>query len=225
MGSSVVVLSHQDVNRQADRGATLVDIRTPRQYVQIHLANSWPVAGPRFGMPLLLDGRFAAGLRVVLIADTPVSGQVAADELTPLGIHVIGVLASQPSTWQPRGLKVIRGNLVRPPDFLTFLAANPTVEIVDVRESIEQELHPFAPATRALAFSQWPDILTVDDPSRPLLFVSGRDDRSVLAAWWAFQRGFSQVGYLVGGIIRYLHGDGYDPRAIARTTAGHGVFI
>lgn len=228
MEQSIVVLSHQDVIRQTNRGAVLLDLRPPRQYVQIHLANSLSVSGPRFGMATLLDNRLAPSTRLVLVADTAATGQVAADQLKTMGIHVIGVLASQPSTWQPRGLTVVRGILVRPNEFLQYLGANPSVDLIDVRETVEQQQYPFAPVTRNLPFSMWPDILpqaSESNAATPLVFVAGHDERSVLAAWWAFQRGYHNVGYLVGGMTRYLKGDGYDPRAMARTTARHGVFI
>lgn len=225
--ANLIVLSHQDVIRQLDRRAILVDIRTPRQYVQLHLTGALGMGGPRFGLPILAQDRIAPGSRIILIADTAVIAQPAASELQQMRMHVVGVLSAHPNTWEPKGLSVVRGIVVDPQHLGTFLTEYPDAEVVDVREEVECQAYPFALATRWLPFSQWPtnfpDGSLADE--RPIVFVSGQDDRSVLAAWYLFQRGFRQVGFLVGGVHRFRTGDHYDPKAIARTTARHGVFI
>lgn len=207
------------------KGALLIDIRVPRLFVHSHIEGSWSILGPRFGLPLLGGDQIPPGSRLIVVADTPVTGQVASDELRNLGLHVIGIFSGQPGTWVQRGLPVTKGRPVQDHELLAYTHDTPSLEILDVREKTEQELFPFTPATGSVPLSTWPDGLDPFHPDKNFLFVSGRDERSVLAAWYAMKRGFKHVGYLVGGIHRYTHGEELDDKTVARTTARHGAFI
>ena len=222
---SIVVLSYEDVKRQTSRGAKLVDIRTPQEYVYLHLQGAISLAAPRFGFQMLSGGRVERGERAIVVAASPVAGQVAAQEIDAVGVDVIGIFASLPRTWEGRGLPVQTGELVFPDRFLTYLHDNPTADIVDIRESLEQERFPFPQVTRSLPFSAWPEGAQELDPKRPIIFLSGRDDRAILAARDTMEMGLSRVGYLVGGYDGFHHPRVYDPKEAARTTAHHGVFI
>ncbi len=222
---TVVVLSYEDVRRQMARGALVVDIRTPQEFVYLHIRESIPLAAPRFGFQLLSRGLLQEVKRVVIVAQSPVHGQVAAREIDAVGIDVIGIFASLPRTWAEKGLPVQTGELVFPDKFLTYIHDNPNVEIVDVREPAEQERFPFPQVTKSLPFSHWPDGVDTLDASRPILFLAGRDDRAIIAARDSMVKGLPRVGYLVGGYAAFQHPRSYDPKEAARTTAHHGVFI
>lgn len=222
---TVVVLSYEDVRRQMARGARVVDARTPQEYVYLHIRGSIPLAAPRFGFQLLSGHLLARGERVIVVAQSPVSGQVAAREIDAVGVDVIGIFASLPRTWEGKGIPVQLGELVFPDRFLSYVHDHSDVEIVDVREPIEQERFPFPHVTKSLPFSRWPEESGILDPDRPIVFLSGRDDRAITAARDTMVRGFPRVGYLVGGYDAYRHPRVYDPKEAARTTAHHGVFI
>ena len=222
---TMVVLSHEDVRRQVARGALVVDIRTPQEFVYLHMQGAIPLAAPRFGFQLLSRQLLTDKQRVIVIAQSPVHGQVAAREIDAVGIDVIGIFASMPRTWEAKGLPVQVGELIFPDKFLTYIHDNPNVDIVDVREETEQQLFPFPHVTRSLPFSAWPDGLNTLDARRPILFLAGRDDRAIIAARDAMVQGLPRVGYLVGGYVEFQHPRIYDPKEAARTTAHHGVFI
>ncbi len=222
---SIVVLSYEDVKRQTSRGARLVDIRTPQEFVYLHLQGAISLAAPRFGFQMLSGDRLERGERVIVVAASPVAGQVAAQEIDAVGVDVIGIFASLPRTWEGRGLPVQIGELVFPDRFLNYLHDNPNAEIVDLREPFEQERFPFPQVTRSLPFSAWPEGARDLDPKRPVIFLAGRDDRAILAARDTMEMGFPRVGYLVGGYDAFHHPRVYDPKEAARTTAHHGVFI
>ena len=222
---SVVVLSYEDVRRQTARGARLIDIRTPQEYVYLHLMGAIPMAAPRFGFAQLSGNQFARGDRVIIVAASPIAGQTAAQEMDSLGIDVIGIFASLPRTWEGKGLPVQLGELVSPDNFLVYLRNHPNADIVDVREDLEQERFPFPQVTRSLPFSNWPSGSEALDPNRPIIFLAGRDDRAILAARDMMVQGFPVIGYLVGGYDAFHHPRIYDPKEAARTTAHHGVFI
>ncbi|MCY0879131.1 MAG: hypothetical protein OWU84_09355 [Firmicutes bacterium] len=222
---SVVVLSYDDVRRQTARGVKLVDIRTPREFVYLHLEGAIPLAAPRFGYAILSAHLLSPEDRVIIVAQSPVQGHVAAQEIDAQGVSVVGVFAALPRTWEPKGLAVQKGELVFPDRFLSYLRDHPNVDLVDVREPIEQELYPFPQVTRSLPFSSWPQGIDQLDPTRPVIFLAGRDDRAILAARDVMVLGFPRVGYLVGGYEGFHHPRLYDPREAARTTAHHGVFI
>jgi rhodanese-related sulfurtransferase len=222
---SVVVLSYDDVRRQTARGVKLVDIRTPREFVYLHLVGAIPLAAPRFGYAILSAHRLSPEDRVIIVAQSPVQGHVAAQEIDAQGVDVVGVFAALPRTWEAKGLTVQKGELVFPDRFLAYLRDHPTVDLVDVREPVEQERFPFPHVTRSMPFSTWPDGVEHLDPTRPIIFLAGKDDRAILAARDVMILGFAQVGYLVGGYEGFHHPRLYDPREAARTTAHHGVFI
>ncbi len=222
---TVVVLSYEDVRRQTARGARIVDVRTPQEYVYLHLQGAIPLAAPRFGFQLLSSHQLDRGDRVIVVAQSPVSGHVAAREIDAVGVDVIGIFASLPRTWEGKGLLVQLGELVFPDRFLTYVRDHPDADIVDVREPIEKERFPFPQTTRSLPFSKWPVGSEALDSGRPIIFLAGRDDRAILAARDTMVRGFPRVGYLVGGYDAYHHPRSYDPKEAARTTAHHGVFI
>lgn len=225
MDLTVVVLSYEDVRRQTARGARILDVRTPQEFVYLHLQGAIPLAAPRFGFRMLSSHLLEQGDRVIVVAQSPVSGQVAAREIDAIGVDVIGIFASLPRTWEGKGLPVQLGELVFPDQFLTYVHDHPDADIVDVREPVEQEQHPFPHVTRSLPFSKWPDGADELTPTRPIVFLAGRDDRAILAARDTMVRGFPRVGYLVGGYDAFHHPRTYDPKEAARTTAHHGVFI
>lgn len=222
---NVVVLSYEDVRRQTARGAKLVDVRTPQEYVYLHLQGALPLAAPRFGFQLVSGGLLTRGERVIIVAQSPVAGQIAAQEIDAVGVDVIGIFASLPRTWEGKGLPVQTGELIFPDRFLSYLHDHPDADIVDVREEAEQNRFPFPQVTRSIPFSTWPDGSEALDRGRPIIFLAGRDDRSILAARDTMVRGFPRVGYLVGGYDGFHHPRVYDPKEAARTTAHHGVFI
>jgi hydroxyacylglutathione hydrolase len=222
---TVVVLSYEDVRRQIQRGARILDVRTPQEYVYLHLAGAIPLAAPRFGFRQLSGHLLTRGERVIVVAQSPVSGQVAAQEIDAIGVDVIGIFASLPRTWESKGLAVQLGELVFPQTFLAYVHDHPDLDLVDVREPVEQECFPFPQVTRSLPFSRWPDGSEALDSSRPTIFVAGRDDRAILAARDTMVRGFPRVGYLVGGYDLFHHPRVYDPKEAARNSAHHGVFI
>lgn len=222
---TVVVLSYEDVRRQMARGARVLDVRTPQEYVYLHILGAIPLAAPRFGFQLLSSPRLSHGERVIIVAQSPVSGQVAAREIDAIGVDVIGIFASLPRTWEGKGLPVQTGELVFPDRLLNYLNDNPNLDLVDVREPIEQERFPFPHVTRSIPFSCWPNGSEGLDAERPTIFLAGRDDRSIIAARDTMVRGFPRVGYLVGGYDAFCHPRVYDPKEAARTTAHHGVFI
>ncbi|MCY0863912.1 MAG: hypothetical protein OWQ57_03085 [Sulfobacillus sp.] len=221
----IVMLTYDDMRRQMERHVKLIDVRTPEQFVQLHLVGSIPLPGPRFGMSLLADGQIRPEERIVIVSDDAVSGHIAAQEANLMGAEVVGIFASLPRSWEKRGLPVIKGDVVHPDTLLTYLHDNPQVEFVDVREEMEQIRFPFPPVTRSIPFSLWPEEARLLDPARPVLLMSGKDQRSILAARHLMVQGFARVGYLVGGYHRYHHPRVYDPKEAARTTARHGVFI
>ncbi|NMP23008.1 rhodanese-like domain-containing protein [Sulfobacillus harzensis] len=131
---SMVVLSYEDVKRQTDRGARLVDVRTPQEFVSLHLTGALPLAAPRFGFARLSPHVLNPGERVIVVAASPVSGQIAAQEMDMLGIEIVGIFASLPRTWATRGLSVQTGELIFPDRFLSYVHDHPSADIVDVRE-------------------------------------------------------------------------------------------
>lgn len=225
LDTTIVVLSPNDVLRQIERGALLIDIRTPRLFAKLRLAGSISIAGARFGFPIFAGDRIAPRTRVIVVADTPVTGQIAADELIQMDCRVIGVFASQPNTWALRGLKTAQSPMIAPKDLLAYMAQHPNLEIIDIREPVEQAQYPFPLATRSLPFSTWPEAWGDLDRTVPFILVSGNDERSILALVHTIGQGYDKGGYLVGGVHRHIHGDHVDLKAIARTTAGHGTFI
>ena len=189
----------------AAAGAVLLDTRAPEDFASAHLAGSVNVG---------LDGRFAEyagdvlrpGQDVVLLGDAG-RGTEAKVRLARIGFDaVVGEVADIESVLMTH--PELAGSAPRLPasEVAAWLADDPRLQIVDVRNPGETRIGGTVPGARNLPLPQLLDHLDDLDPKRPTVVYCAGGYRSSIAASALRAHGFQQVADLVGGYGAWLSG-------------------
>jgi hydroxyacylglutathione hydrolase len=196
----------------AGRGAVLLDTRSPESFASGHLRGSTNVG---------LDGRFAEyagdvvrpGQQVVLIGDIGRAAE-ARMRLARIGFDAVAgelpgielTLARHPE---------LAGAASRLPaaDVATWLAEDPDVQVVDVRNPGETRVGGTVPGARNLPLPQLLDHLDELDPTRPVVVYCAGGYRSSVAASTLRAHGFTTVADLIGGYGAWVAHDQETHRA------------
>lgn len=195
-----VPLSPAQVRELQAGGATILDVRSTAAFAASHIPGSLSVA--------LDGGQFQNRVGLVVPPDRPLVLVVEQDAdarravlmLAVIGYHqVLGYLAGGITAWERAGYPVETLPLLSAHELAQRLAADPQLQIVDVREASEW-LEGHIPGARHIPFYRLPDRLAELDPSRPLALVCGAGTRSVLAASLLRARGWSQLASVEGGM-------------------------
>ena len=186
-------------------GAVLLDTRSPESFASGHLRGSINVG---------LDGRFAEyagdvvrpGQEVVLLGD-PGRGTEAKVRLARIGFDAVAgeipdvelVLTRRPD------LAVAAPRL--PATFVaTWLAEDPDLQVVDVRNPGETRVGGMVPGAVNLPLPQLVDHLDDLDPARPTVVYCAGGYRSSVAASTLRAHGFAQVADIIGGYGAWVRG-------------------
>jgi len=89
-----------------------------------------------------------------------------------------------------------------PAELAALLESDPTVQLVDVRETWEVELAAL-PGAMVLPLGRLPELTDALDPDRPIVTYCHHGIRSAQAAGYLMSRGFDDVRHLAGGIDRW----------------------
>jgi glyoxylase-like metal-dependent hydrolase (beta-lactamase superfamily II) len=179
-------------------GAVLLDTRAPESFASGHLRGSINVG---------LDGRFAEfagdiirpGQQVVLLGDAG-RGTEAKVRLARIGFDAVAgevsdietVLATHPDL-------ATAARRLPAADVAAWLAEDPDLQVVDVRNPGETQVGGTIPGSRNVPLPQLLDHLDDLDPSRPTVVYCAGGYRSSVAASTLAAHGFSQVADLIGG--------------------------
>jgi glyoxylase-like metal-dependent hydrolase (beta-lactamase superfamily II)/rhodanese-related sulfurtransferase len=179
-------------------GAVILDTRPPESFASGHLRGSINVG---------LDGRFAEyagdvvrpGQRVVLVGDAG-RGTEARVRLARIGFDAVAgevpdveaVLAERPE------LAAVARRLPAA-ELAAWLADEPDLQVVDVRDPGEVRVTGTIPGARNLPLARLLDHLDELDPSRPTIVYCAGGYRSSIAASTLRQNGFATVADLIGG--------------------------
>jgi hydroxyacylglutathione hydrolase len=179
-------------------GAVILDTRPPESFASGHLRGSINVG---------LDGRFAEyagdvvrpGQRVVLASDAG-RGTEARLRLARIGFDAVAgevpdveaVLAERPE------LAAVARRLPAA-EVAAWLADEPDLQVVDVRDPGELRVTGSIPGARNLPLARLLDHLDELDPNRPTIVYCAGGYRSSIAASALRQNGFATVADLIGG--------------------------
>ena len=86
-----------------------------------------------------------------------------------------------------------------PAELAALLESDPTLQLVDVRETWEVELAAI-PGAMVLPLGRLPELTDALDPDRPIVTYCHHGIRSAQAAGYLLSRGFDDVRHLAGGI-------------------------
>jgi glyoxylase-like metal-dependent hydrolase (beta-lactamase superfamily II)/rhodanese-related sulfurtransferase len=191
-------LTVDDAIRLRDEGSVLLDLRAPESFASGHLRGSVNVG---------LDGRFAEyagdvirpGEQIVLLDEQGrgIEGKV---RLARIGLDAVAgevadierALADHPELAEP-------ASRLTAADVDDWIAADPDVQVLDVRNPGEVADTGTIPGARHVPLARLLDGLEELDPARPVVVYCAGGYRSSIAASLLRSRGFTQVADLIGG--------------------------
>ena len=191
-------LSPQQVREQMAQGVAVVDIRTPREFAEGHIPNSY---GIPVGAPLSTWAGWVLPFRtpITLVVDDPAMREGAVRQLIRIGYDDIrGYLNGGIAAWQAEGLPVSRVPVLSAEEFYAAREQGNATHVLDVRQDAEWRAghlpHAIHIEGGRLPFGDVP--LAKD---QPLVVHCGHADRSTVAISILERHGFSNVRLLCGG--------------------------
>jgi hydroxyacylglutathione hydrolase len=193
----LAALSIDDVERQRDSGAAVLDTRDDADFANGHLRGSINVG---------LGGRFAEyageviepGQSIVIVAE-PGKEREAMIRLARIGFDsVIGHLEDPVRSFLEHPELVRTASRLTAPDFATVRESVPGLQLVDVRGPGEFRLGTIdgaRPIELAALTRQLDDL----DPARPVVVFCAGGYRSSIAASTLRSRGYVDVSDIIGG--------------------------
>jgi glyoxylase-like metal-dependent hydrolase (beta-lactamase superfamily II) len=187
----------------ARAGAVLLDSRAPESFASGHLRGSINVG---------LDGRFAEyagdivrpGQQIVLLGDNG-RGTEAKVRLARIGFDAVaGEVPDIEAALAARPELATSARRLPAADIAAWLADEPDLQIVDVRNPIETKVGGTIPGARNLPLPQLLDHLGDLDPTRPTVVYCAGGYRSSVAASTLAAHGFTHVADLIGGYSAWL---------------------
>jgi glyoxylase-like metal-dependent hydrolase (beta-lactamase superfamily II)/rhodanese-related sulfurtransferase len=219
VGVELLPLAPRQVEHKRGEGALLVDVRTDQQFDDAHIAGalSNPMLRAGFGSKLawLADRE----QEIVFIGRDDEDGRRAGRLAVAVGIRKLaGFLHGGMTSWRQERSAVERIERVPVDDLSARAQADPTLQILDVRDLKEWE-GGHIPGS---AFRTWHDITEMPeslDPSRPIAVICGSGQRAATAASLIQRFGGQQVIHVVdGGVPKW--GRLGNPLEKSRHTAG-----
>ncbi len=207
-GVEVAALYPHQVQLKREQGALLVDVRTDLQFDDVHIHGSicLPSFSPGFGSKLA----WLAGPNdeVVFIGRDDADGRRAARLALAVGVRQIaGLLSGGMTNWRQERRPVAHTDRVAARDLPRWLASEPGLQLLDVRERHEWE-SGHVPGS---FLSPWHDITQIPagmDPSRPIAVICAAGIRAATAASLLKRHGAQRVIHVVDGGVPVLQQEG-----------------
>lgn len=193
--NELAILSSRESLAFVHQGVQLIDIRSIKSYVLGHIDGSLSLPGGRFQWASLLSPEIITNRRVLLIAETPLLAQSAAEDIGQSHIAVVGAWTVSREGLVNAGLRVRSTPHVLFRDVPQYLSAHPATIAFDIRESHEIERSPGLAEAHLSPLSTWPRALPAVDPHEPILLMGNDPYRPVWAAWALIQWGYKDLAY------------------------------
>jgi hydroxyacylglutathione hydrolase len=191
-------LSVDDALDRAMAGAVLLDTRSPESFASGHLRGSINVG---------LDGRFAeyagdvvrSGQQVVLLDDAG-RGTEGRVRLACIGFDAVaGEVPGIEAVLAERPELATASRRLATSDVASWLAEDPDVQVIDVRDTTETKIGGTLPGARNVPLPQLLDHLDHLDRNEPTIVYCAGGDRSSIAGSTLQSHGFHHVADLIGG--------------------------
>lgn len=203
-GVEVPALYPHQVLAKRDEGALLIDVRTDLQFDDVHIDGSIciPSFGAGFGSKLawLADH----DQELVFIGRDDSDGRRAAKLALAVGLRRIGgLLAGGMTNWRQEGHPLDHTDRVAARDLQGWLARDPSLQVLDVRERSEWEAG-HVPGSLSMP---WHDIIELPaglDPVRPVAVICAGGARAGTASSLLKRLGVRDVIHVVHGGVPTL---------------------
>lgn len=192
-------MTPRQVERRQAEGALIVDVRTDLQFDEAHVPGAVSITALRSGFGTRLGWLARLGGEVVLVGRDDADAAAAAELAASVGIRQIaGYLAGGMTSWREEGRPVERIERLPIDDLADRVAADPSLQLLDVREDAEwrDARIPGAVHRPYHDLAQLPPGL---DPSGPVAVLCASGQRAGIAASLVRRLGVDDVMHVTGG--------------------------
>jgi hydroxyacylglutathione hydrolase len=205
-GVEVSALYPHQVELKRDEGALLVDVRTDLQFDDVHIDGSICIPSFSSGFGSKLAWLADHDQEIVFIGRDDDDGRRAAKLALAVGVrNIAGLLAGGMTNWRQERHPVSQTERLTIADFAERLAADPGLQVLDVRERGEWDAGHI-PGSLSMP---WHDIAGVPpgiDPSRPVAVICAAGMRAATAASLLRHHGAEHVLHVIdGGVPGWGH--------------------
>ena len=205
-GVRAAALSARQVERLGREGAMLVDVRTDLQFAEAHVPGALLVTHLRSGFGTKLAWVAEPGDEVVFIGRDDADGVRAGRLAASVGVRSIaGYLAGGMTAWREEGRPVTRMERLAAEDLPARLAADPALQVLDVRERSEWEAGHIPGSVHA-PYHAIEGIPEGIDAGGPVAVICASGQRSGLGASLLLRAGATGVTHVVGRRRRHRRG-------------------
>lgn len=200
----LVPMNAQDVNKQIQRGAVLLDLRSGTEFASGHVRGS---------MNIGLSGQFASwagtlieiGTPLVLLANDPEELDEAVMRLARVGIEtVVGYLKDGIMGWSDGGFEITQSPVVTVEELKLELDENEEITVVDVRRIGEYE-DGHVPGAINIALAELPRRHGELPGDRQLAIICASGYRSSIAKSILEGAGFTRLMNVLGGTKAWIN--------------------
>jgi len=203
-GVEVPALYPHQVELKRDEGALLVDVRTDLQFDDVHIHGSICIPSFSAGFGSKLAWLADPEQEIVFIGRDDADGRRAAKLALAVGIrNIAGLLAGGMTNWRQERHPADRTERVAAGDLLGWLAQEPSLQLLDVRERDEWD-QGHVPGS---LYTPWHDIRRIPDgldPTRPVAVICAGGGRAAIAASLLKHHGARDVTHVVDGGVHEL---------------------
>jgi len=198
-GVELQPLTPRQVEQQRAVGALVVDVRTDLQFDDAHIPDAICIPGVQAGFGTRLAWLANRAQPIVLVGRDDEDARDAAKLALAVGIREFGgILAGGMTEWRREQRPVARVERIDVEQLPERSAADPALQILDVREQSERD----AGHIPGSLFEPWHDIDGVPeglDPERPVAVLCASGHRAAVAASLLQRHGARAVLHVVNG--------------------------
>jgi glyoxylase-like metal-dependent hydrolase (beta-lactamase superfamily II)/rhodanese-related sulfurtransferase len=203
-GVEVPALYPHQVVLKREEGALLVDVRTDLQFDDVHIHGSICIPSFSAGFGSKLAWLADHDQEIVFIGRDDADGLRAARLALAVGVrNIAGLLAGGMTNWRQERHPADRTERVAAEDLVGWLAQEPSLQLLDVREQREWD----AGHVPGSLLTPWHDIKQVPDgldPTRPIAVICAGGVRAATAASLLAHYGARDVIHVVDGGVPAL---------------------
>ncbi len=212
-------LTPRQVEQATDDGALVVDVRTDLQFDDAHIPGALCIPAVRAGFGTRLAW-LARERDVVLAGRDDADAAAAAGLAAAVGLRrIAGRLAGGMTSWREERRPVAGVERLGLDDLGDRLAANPALQVLDVREASEHA-EGVIPGSVAVPWHDLDPVPADLDPARPVAVVCASGERAAVAASVLQRAGLEGVIHVVdGGVAGWARLGGELARPVAAGAA------
>jgi rhodanese-related sulfurtransferase/glyoxylase-like metal-dependent hydrolase (beta-lactamase superfamily II) len=198
-GVEVMPLAPRQVELKRREGALIVDVRTDLQFDEAHIPAAVAITALHAGFGTKLAWVADREQEIVLVGRDDDEGRAAAKLATAVGIRKLGgFLAGGMTAWRAEDRDIARIERVRAGDLQARAEADPSLQILDVRELDEWE-DGHIPGSLHVPYHDLHEMPDGLDPARPVAAICASGQRSAVAASLVARLGGEKVLHVVEG--------------------------